>query len=403
MKQILFVDDEIRVLQGLQRQLHSMCNTWQVNFVSSGSQALEFMAAVPVDVLVTDLKMPGMDGAQLLLEVQKRHPATVRLVLSGHAESEMVLRLVGPAHQFMTKPCDPQELRDAISRSFAVRDLLANEHLKRLAAQMNSLPTLPSLYTQLIKELRKPDTDIETISEIVAQDLGMTSKILQLVNSAFFGLPQPMSRTADAVQYLGLNTMRDLVLSLQVFSQFEQKISPDCSIQELFQHSYQTADLARKIAIAENCDSIFQDQCFLAGLLHDVGKLVLAAGMPQQYARVLQTARKLKVSLLEAEHAEYGATHAEVGGYLLGLWGLLGPVVEAVTLHHRPKDALSRGFSPVIAVHVADNLANDLAVCQKDWPENEMDQTCLAKLNLTERLAIWKADFAVRSTPAAAR
>jgi YesN/AraC family two-component response regulator len=218
MKQVLFVDDELRVLQGLQRQLHSMCSAWQVNFVSSGSHALAFMAATPVDVLVTDLKMPGMDGAQLLMEVQKRYPSTVRLVLSGHAESELVLRLVGPAHQFLSKPCDPQELRDAISRSFAVRDLLANEQLKRLAAQVNTLPTLPSLYTQLINELRRADTDIQTICDIVSQDIGMTTKILQLVNSAFFGLPQAMTRTADAVQYLGMNTMRDLVPSRNYFS-----------------------------------------------------------------------------------------------------------------------------------------------------------------------------------------
>jgi len=398
MKQVLLVDDELRVLQGLQRQLHSMCSAWQVNFVSSGSHALAFMAATPVDVLVTDLKMPGMDGAQLLMEVQKRYPSTVRLVLSGHAESELVLRLVGPAHQFLSKPCDPQELRDAISRSFAVRDLLANEQLKRLAAQVNTLPTLPSLYTQLINELRRADTDIQTICDIVSQDIGMTTKILQLVNSAFFGLPQAMTRTADAVQYLGMNTMRDLVLCLQVFSQFEQKMPPDYSIEELFQHSYKTANLARTIAIAENRDSVFQDQCFLAGLLHDVGKLVLASGLPKQYERVLNTARKLKIGLLEAEHAEYGATHAEVGGYLLGLWGLLGPVVEAVTLHHRPKDALSRGFSPVIAVHVADILANDSAICQKEWPEAQIDQNCLAKLNLTERLAIWKSNLPEKST-----
>jgi len=348
---------------------------------------------VPVDVLVTDLKMPEMDGAQLLMEVQKRHPATVRLVLSGHAESELIMRLVGPAHQFLSKPCDPQELRDAISRAFAVRDLLANEQLKRLATQVNSLPTLPSLYLQLIQELRKPDTDIQRISEIVAQDIGLTTKILQLVNSAFFGLPQPISCTADAVQHLGINTLRDLVLCLQVFSQFEQNALPEFSIQELFQHSYQTAVFARKIAVAEKRDAIFQDQCFLAGLLHDVGKLVLATGLPAQYARVLNTARKLKVNLLEAEHAEYGATHAEVGGYLLGVWGLLGPVVEAVTLHHRPKDALSRGFSPVIAVHVADIFANDAALCQKDWPGNELDRACLARLGLTERLEIWETKF----------
>lgn len=199
-----------------------------------------------------------------------------------------------------------------------------------------------------------------------------------------------MSRTTDAVRHLGLNTMRDLVLCLKVFSQFEQITLPEFSIEELFQHSYQTATLARAIALTERRDLIFQDQCFLAGLLHDVGQLVLAAGTPEPYGRVLKTVRKLKVTLLEAEQAEYGATHAEVGGYLLALWGLQAPVVEAVTLHHRPQSALAQCFSPVVAVHVADVLAHELAGGQKDWQAMEMDKAFLAKLNLEERLEVWR-------------
>src|ERR1017187_6368046 len=114
MKNLLFVDDEVRVLQGLQRQLYGMRNEWNMNFKEGGAKALDFMASAPVDVIVTDMMMPGMDGAQLLTEVMKRHPDTIRIVLSGHADREAILRLVGPAHQYLSKPCDAEELRNAI-------------------------------------------------------------------------------------------------------------------------------------------------------------------------------------------------------------------------------------------------------------------------------------------------
>ena len=136
MKTLLFVDDEPRVLQGLQRQLRPMRHEWDMNFVESGRQALEFMAAQPVDIIISDMMMPGMDGSQLLSEVLKRHPQTVRIVLSGHAEREAVLRLVGPAHQYLSKPCDADELRKAIVRAFSLRDLLGNEQLKRLTTRI---------------------------------------------------------------------------------------------------------------------------------------------------------------------------------------------------------------------------------------------------------------------------
>jgi HD-like signal output (HDOD) protein/CheY-like chemotaxis protein len=388
MKTLLFVDDEFRVLQGLQRQLRSMRNEWDMNFADGGRKALDFMAERPVDVLISDMMMPEMDGAELLTEVSNRHPNTVRIVLSGHAEREAVLRLVGPAHQYLSKPCDAEELRAAVARAFALRDLLSNERLKQLATQIKCLPTLPTLYQQLTDELRKEDASMEQIGEIISHDIGMTAKILQLVNSAFFGLAQPISSLAEAVMYLGLSTVRALVLSLQVFSQFKNPALEGFSLDALADHCWKTAVLARRIGRLESNDTKVMDQCFLAGLLHDVGRIILADGLPEQYKKAWHDARQQHQPVWQAEQMEFGATHADVGAYLLGLWGLPNPIVEAVALHHFPSICAAPGFSPLIAVHVANAFAHE-----KDGSPAEsihIATETLTKLGLADRLADWR-------------
>lgn len=389
MKNLLFVDDEPRILQGLQRQLYGMRREWNISFAASGAKALELMAEQPIDVVVSDMMMPGMDGAQLLTEVMKRHPNTVRVVLSGHADRESVLRLVGPAHQYLSKPCDAEELRTTIHRAFAMRDLLANEQLKQLATRLRSLPTLPTLHAQLTQELRKEEPSLENVGKIIAHDIGMTSKILQLVNSAFFGLPQPLTSAREAVMYLGLATVRALVLSIQVFSQFDQNLIRGFSIDGLAQHCWTTGVMARRISEIENAGAQANDQCFLAGLLHDVGKLILASELPEEYARVIAKSNAENLPLLDAERAEFGATHADLGAYLLGVWGLPNMIVEAVALHHRPAESAVKGFSPLIAVSVANAFAHEQNGSRSEFTNEKMEH-CLAEHGLANRLQSWR-------------
>jgi HD-like signal output (HDOD) protein len=394
MKMLLFVDDEPRVLFGLQRQLRPMHQEWNMNFVEGAAQALQFMETHAVDIIVSDMMMPGMDGSQLLAEVARRHPQVVRIILSGHSGHEAVLRLVGPAHQYLSKPCDADELRKAIARALALRDLLDNDRLKKLTTRIHDLPTLPVLHDRLTAELGKDAPDLDSIGEIISRDIGMTAKILQLVNSAFFGLAQPINTPTEAVVYLGLNTIRSLVLSVEVFSQYEKKAS-SFPLEVLAQHSWITGTMASALARHESLGSKMIDQCFLAGLLHDVGQMVLAFGLPAEYAQVNARAKNEHLPLWQVEQQCFGATHADVGAYLLALWGLPNPVVEAVALHHQPDRSATPEFSPAVAVHVADVFAHAFMTAHTEVPPPVLDQGYLTRLGLDGKIESWQEDCQV--------
>lgn len=392
MRRVLFVDDEPRILEGLQRMLRSMRDEWEMEFAIGGPAALELLDTRPFDVIVTDMRMPVMDGAQLLAQVRGSHPQIVRIVLSGHSDQEMILSSVGPAHQYLSKPCDPELLKETVSRACTLRDLLTNEKLTLLVSQMQSLPSLPSLYMEVMKQLELPDPSIKKIGAIVSKDPGMTAKILQMVNSAFFGLRRHISNPADAVGLLGLDIVKALVLSVHVFSQFSPTRIPGFSLEDLWEHNMAVATLAKQIARAEKQPPQVVDDSFTAGLLHECGKLVLAARLPTEYGEMLTLAGTEQLPMAEAERRVFGATYQEVGAYLLGLWGLPDSIVEAVAFHQSPSQSPRNAFSPLTAVHVADFLSGESNRASARNAENvEVDLVYLARLGLKDRMDSWKA------------
>jgi HD-like signal output (HDOD) protein len=390
MKRILFVDDEPNVLQGLQRMLRPLRNEWDTAYAGNGQEALSLLAQSPFDVVVSDMRMPGIDGAQLLNEVMKRYPHMVRIVLSGHSDQQSILRSVGAAHQYLSKPCDADTLKNTVARACGLRELLADKTLTELVAQMNSLPSLPSLYVEVMQELQSPDGSLQKVGQIISKDVGMSAKILQLVNSAFFGLRRHVSSPSEAAVFLGVDTVRALVLSVNIFSQFDRTGVRGFSIEALWTHSSITGALAKQIAKAEGAESKTVDYAFMAGLLHDAGRLVLAANLPAQYSETLFWMRAQKVPLSDAERERFGTTHAEVGAYLLGLWGLPDPIVEAIAYHHRPDQCLERTFSPLTAVHVANALEREGRAQDADEIASQVNVDYLADVGLTNRLEAWR-------------
>ncbi len=389
MKKILFVDDEPKVLQGLQRMLRQMRKEWDMHFVESGQDALESLTKNKFDVVVSDMRMPGMDGAQLLTTVMQQYPKVVRIILSGHSDKELILRSIGPTHQYLAKPCDAQMLKDTITRACALRELLSNETLKDLVTSIKALPSLPSSYVEIVEEVGSEDASMKKIGDIIEKDVGMTAKILQLVNSAFFGLPRHIASPSQAVSLLGLDTIKALVLSVQVFSQFEGSPVEKRLVEQLFHHCTTVGAYARLICLEEESDEKTKDDSFMAGMLHQIGLLILAANLPDLFTKSIAKADADNSSLFDAEREIIGSTHGELGAYLLGLWGFPDPIVEAVAFYNFPRRCLSQIFCPLTAVHAA----NVIDLEQQETPIGktpELDMVYLEDLGLAGRLPVWR-------------
>lgn len=386
---LIFVDDEPLVLEGLRRTLHSMRGEWAMEFANGGAEALQMMAKSPFDVLVTDMRMPGMDGSELLQRVKTLYPQTIRIVLSGQSSRESLLRSIAPSHQFMPKPCTAEELKRRITRAFALRDLLENPAIKEVISGLVSIPSLPAIYEEAMQELRSAEPSVAKLAIIISRDAAMTAKILQVANSALLGVRCHISNAAQAVTLIGLDMIRALVLSAHIFSQFDSPQVEELNIARLWKHSLATACCCRKIAESEREKKGVLDDCFTAGLLHDIGKLILIGSLPKKYASVIGIAIKEKIPLLQAEHETFNCTHAEVGGYLIGIWGLPHTIVEAVAWHHSPSLAPEKCFSPVIAVHAADAFLSMTEFCHIKQEEN-FDQKHLVDVGLAEREPAWR-------------
>ena len=390
MKRILFVDDEPLILEALERSLYCMHREWEMRFANSGTEALEIMPQWTADVVVSDMRMPQMNGAQLLNEIMRRHPKTVRIILSGFSDMEMVMQCIGGTHQFLSKPCSGEVLRNVIGRALELDAWVNNDELKAVVSRLGKLPTVPSLYFDILQELDAPKGGLDQVSAKIAQDPGMTAKMLQLVNSAFFGLRRQLSNPTEAVLQLGLDTIKSLVLGIHVFSDVEFSGDAGISLQELWHHSLATATIARRIAQWERQDQKLVEESFTAGLLHDVGRLVLAVNLPEQYAQARLRSKSELLPLVDAERATFGASHADVGGYLLGLWGLPVSLIEAAMFHHRPGLCKTRSFTPLSIVHVANVLEQSSVSGPEVALLPQLDDNYLCQIGMFDRAQIWR-------------
>ena len=393
---VLFVDDEKSVLDGLRRSLYGQRNEWNQVFATSGAEALEILARERVAVVVSDMRMPGMDGATLLDRVRTIQPEAVRIILSGFSEREAIFRTIGPAHQYFVKPCTPHALAEAIRRSLGVRQIIRSADLMALVGGATSIPALPKALTDLFSALQSQDGSTAEVARIISSDTGLTVNLLKLTNSGFFYLPSSISDVMQAVKLLGFEMVRTLTVLGTVFESFSCTGIDCLAVKQLQKRSLQIGLLARRIAESDRLDPHEIDLIQCAGMLSHVGSLLLFAKCPVQMADLRNTLDRSGGGIVAAERNALGACHAELGAALLGLWGFTDPVVEAVLFHHEPSRC--EFFSPhtmgsVTAVHAAQHLVKPPPSGKAEKAEwiNGLDMVFLQKTGAVSRVEDWIA------------
>jgi HD-like signal output (HDOD) protein len=359
MKDILFVDDERELLDSLRARLYKHRQDWNMKFVVSGEEAIAAFEQQHFDLVVSDVRMPGMDGGQLLSVVKQRWPTTMRIIVSGYSDPAQAVRLTSLAHQYVAKPCDGLQLENIIERCFNLLDLLAQEPLRKVVGRIGKLPAMPKTYGRLQTALSQASVTAGEIGDIVNADAAIASKVLQITNSAFFRLRKPMVRIKDAVTYLGFATIRNLVLSAEIFSQWNGAKGGPLNVdpEQLQLHAQLAAAACKSLAGGR----VSADDAWLAGLLHDIGYWIMVQECPAELESAVELSQKEHLSLFECERQMTGATHAEIGAYLLGLWGLPYSIVEAVALHHTPRTVTPNGYDLLGALAVSHALLDSTA------------------------------------------
>ncbi len=392
-KRILFVDDERNVLDGLRRMLYPMREEWKMEFVTKGADALFVMESASYDVIVSDLQMPEMDGLELLETVREKYPKTIRFMLSGYSEQLLQSQAARTVHRFISKPCEAEQLREMVTRALALYDRLHIEAVIKVLSTIRSLPVMPDTYQEVIDIFRKPSCSLKQVGQTIAKDIGMSSKILQVVNGTSYGQRPRIADPVHAVTYLGQKAAEGLVLTNGIFSKVPARKLRKFSVMGLQEHCTRVGTLARNICKLEGFDREGQELANMAGILHDAGKMILISRFADEFYEAIQVSRAGGRPLHDIERELIGVTHAEIGGLLLDLWGLPSEIVEAGTFHHEPSLCLDEKFSIVTAVHIADNLDHELCTEIGGGCPKELDKKYIARLGLEEKLQQWRQQY----------
>ncbi len=357
---VMLIDDEHHALHSLKRTLLETDPSLKISLLTNGKEALDQLVWDVHDVVITDLWLPGIDGVSLLEQVQKACPSAIRILVDGHSDDATLFKSLHVAHQVVRKPLDSKLLWSLVCQTAKLLPLVSSETMRKVLGGVSKLPSAPRLYRELSTLLQRTNCSIDDMVKLISRDPAITAKLLQLANSAFFTRRSKTVELRAAVVRLGINTIRNLLLGVELFepgSLLAKAIGRELDAAQ--QNALNLAQMAERLARG----TALAGDAFVAGLLADIGQVVFLMTLGSQWRDCRSDAKLHARPLHEVELEYFGVSHAEVGGYLLGLWGLPYSVVEAVANHHRPERIIAPLYSAsaiaAISVALVENMPID--------------------------------------------
>jgi HD-like signal output (HDOD) protein len=346
------------------------------------------------DALLVDFNLSSPDASQLLNQALQKRPETIRFLLAYEADLALVAAYVSGPHEILPKPVEPASLKSRIESGVAPNDSNCNQVGSDSGAGASASPAVPAVYAEVLKALDLPDAAKSQVGEVIAGDAALTSEVLRLTESAYLGLPRNVTDPVEAVELLGLETVKALVMALRFLAEHSQLNPGYLSLEKLWQHSTHVAQLARDLVLFETKDRVLAAEALVAGLFHDLGKVVLASNFDDLYGRVHSLARKQPVPLWDIEKEMFGASHGEIGACLVGMWNMPGSVVQAAAFHHDPPLGEHQNLTPLAAVHIANVLDHEFRPSDEVRVAPAINTAFLNEIGLLQRLPVWRAVLA---------
>lgn len=343
---IMFVDDEKQLLRALDRLF--VDSRYETVLMDSGEEALAFMEHTPVNLVVSDIRMPGINGFDFLRQVKEKYPATMRVALSGYTDSRAIYKALeeNVAKMYMFKPWDNRELLSTIEKMFQLEEVFTDKKIMDLINNLDDLPTIPALYSK-IKTMIQEDEDVEKIATLIEADQASSAKILRIANSAFYGAKT--GSISQAIMYIGLANIKSILLSNAVFN-------VKGPMKDRVQHLWRNAALTNKMTnhlffkiTGKKIPNVFAS----AGLLHNVGMVVLISKFCNVWDEIVKSGIVSNMECSEIGKRILGVSHEELGGYLLNWWELPLPIVESALYHQNPLNERIINREIVSIVHIA--------------------------------------------------
>jgi HD-like signal output (HDOD) protein len=393
---VLFVGGDALWFDQIKRDLICLQPHWLSLHTTGIAAVARLLAEQPAQAVVVDGRVPG--ARELIGHLKKAGDQILLMLRCDMSDPYVVESLKGLGVPMVTSHGDATRIVGSLLRNGRLRDWTTDPAMQRLLPQIRKLPATPDLYARVSQELSSPNGSLDTVARLICQDPVMSAKLLQIANSALFAASREINDMIETVMILGSERIKSLILLGGVFSQYSDAKVSAASIQSLLAHSIQVGGYARAIALNETKSSRTAEAAFTAGVLHDVGKLILAGNLPEQFAKARALAGEGKFSTHDAEMEVFGVSHGRFGACLLAAWGLPLPILEAVAWHHEPLQSADTGFSLLAAVHAANVFAHQAAPQGKPGvhePPADVNQEYLDAIGLRCCCDRWRASCGI--------
>lgn len=387
---ILFIDDQENVLQSLKLSLRSMRSEWDMNFAQSGVEGLAMFKQIWPDVVITDMRMPNMDGAVVLKDIQKLKPDVGKIILSGYSDKDTVIKNMQLANEYLSKPCKTSELVAAINNTLQSNTMIENETIKKIVAEIETIPSSPAAYDKLITVLAKDDSTPEEIGAIISQDLALSTILMRIVNCAFFNFPTQAQNITHAVKMLGQQTLLNITKASHLFENIGSLENPRMSINMLWGHSLRVAQFAKTIAFDSGLSESLHNDCFMAAMFHDIGKFILASRMKREFSEIITMVEEEQCPVNVAEQRILGTTHADIGAYLLARWGFSHSQISIIRAHHDESVVTVETPTPQMILFTANYMDHELVHLRQRFRRNSFDFILDSNAILKSRIDSWR-------------